>query len=116
MTDWGLEPFLKDKVVEPNDISFRRWTDGSKIGLTKLVPEFRSKYGAPYWVVHRAHFHRALHDLATDLGVNISTACRIIEYDEKTPSVSLADGTQRTADLIIAADGNVLRIHVLIFN
>lgn len=103
--DWGVEAFFEDKVVEPKDITFRRWVNGKAIGLTKLVPDFRSKYGAPYWVIHRAHFHQALHNLAVKLGAKITTACRVVDYDEKTPSVTLADGTQRTADLIVAADG-----------
>ncbi|KAH0279191.1 hypothetical protein KCU91_g1931, partial [Aureobasidium melanogenum] len=114
LMEWGVEPFFQNKVVEPNDITFRRWADGNAIGLTKLVPEFRSKYGAPYWVIHRAHFHQALHDLAVELGAKITTACRIVDYDEKTPSVTMVDGTQRTADLIIAADGikSIARKHI----
>lgn len=112
--EWGLEPFLGDKVSEPEAITFRRWQDGTTIGLTKLVPDFRAKYGAPYLVVHRAHFHQALYELALELGVKVHTTSEVIDYDQSEPSVTLSDGTQRTADIIIASDGRLDCEHVCV--
>jgi 2-polyprenyl-6-methoxyphenol hydroxylase-like FAD-dependent oxidoreductase len=91
--------------VEPDGITFRRWQDGDSIGFTKLVPEFRDTYGAPYYVVHRAHFHEALHQLALKLGITIRLKAKVTEFNESIPSVALTDGTSVTADLVIAADG-----------
>lgn len=105
LLEWGLEPFLKSKVVEPHDITFRRWQDGSAIGYTKLIPEFRDTYRAPYYVVHRAHFHEALRQLANSLGVMIKLGAKVVAYDEHAPSVTLADGAVLYADLVVAADG-----------
>ena len=105
-----MEPFLKSSVVEPDGITFRRWLDGTAIGYTKLVPEFRENFGAPYYVIHRAHFHDALYRRAVELGVHVKVGSRVENYDLDAPSVSLVNGETLHADLIIAADG---KHHVL---
>ena len=98
---------MKDNVVEPDAIRFRRWKNGDPIGLTKLVPDFRTKYKAPYYVVHRAHFHEAMYQLALSLGVTVKVGHKVIEYDESVPSVTLSDGSGTLkADLVVAADGS----------
>ena len=86
-------------------MTFRRWKDGQAIAFTKLVPEFRDNFGAPYYVVHRAHFHSALYERALELGVVVRLNSKIIEYDLDTPSVSIGDGVAISADLVVAADG-----------
>jgi salicylate hydroxylase len=101
----GLDPYLEKYVTEPETISFRRWESGDVIGLTKLIPNFRETFGAPYYVIHRANFHTALHERALDLGVCVKLAARVVKYDSQAGSITLADGTSASADLIIAADG-----------
>jgi salicylate hydroxylase len=86
-------------------MSFRRWETGDVIGYTKLVPDFQQTYQAPYYVIHRADFHMALHNCATDLGVATQLNTKVVDYDPKTPSINLEDGSKVTADIIIAADG-----------
>jgi salicylate hydroxylase len=102
---WGLEPFLAPYVVEPSNIYFRRWEDGSVIGNTRLVPQFSENFGAPYYVIHRAHFHDALHRQALKLGVQVMINSRVEAYDPSKPSITLADGRSFGADLVVAADG-----------
>ncbi|KAB5523029.1 hypothetical protein GE09DRAFT_1065478 [Coniochaeta sp. 2T2.1] len=102
---WGMEPLLASKAVEPRGMTFRRWATGRPIAYTKLVPDFREKFQAPYYVVHRAHLHEALHETAVKLGVTIKLNHRVAEYDESVPSVTTSDGTTMRADLIVAADG-----------
>jgi len=86
-------------------MAFRRWDTGSVIGYTKLVPEFRDNFKAPYYVVHRAHFHSALYRRALELGVEVKIASKVEKYDLESPSVELANGMVMHADLIVAADG-----------
>ncbi len=106
LAGWGLEPFMKDNVVEPDAITFRRWANGDAIGLTKLIPDFRTKYKAPYYVVHRAHFHNAMYQLALSLGITVKVGHKVVDYDESVPSVTLSDGGGTLeADLVVAADG-----------
>ncbi|KFZ11099.1 hypothetical protein V501_04900 [Pseudogymnoascus sp. VKM F-4519 (FW-2642)] len=102
---WGVGTFLEPHVVEPNGMTFRRWEDGSTIGYTKLVPDFRKNFKAPYYVVHRAHFHDALYQRALELGVEVRLASRVENYDLSKPSLTLRSGEVIFADLIVAADG-----------
>ncbi|KAJ5889153.1 hypothetical protein N7504_009963 [Penicillium tannophilum] len=101
----GLKPYLKPYVTEPESISFRRWQTGSVIGNTKLVPDFTNNFAAPYYVIHRAHFHSALCQRVQDMGIEIKLGVRIENYDPVAGSITLADGTTCTGDLVIAADG-----------
>jgi salicylate hydroxylase len=86
-------------------MTFRRWLDGKEIGYTKLVPEFRENFHAPYYVIHRAHFHDALYRRALELGVEVKVASRVVKYDMDAPSVEMANGETLQADLIVASDG-----------
>jgi salicylate hydroxylase len=102
---WGVDHFLEGKVVEPENISFRRWKSGEVIGYTKLVPDFREIFDAPYYVVHRAHFHDALYRRAVELGVIVRTGAKVVDYDLDAPSITLEDGSKHLADLVVAAEG-----------
>jgi salicylate hydroxylase len=102
---WGLGPHLAAHVVEPESINFRRWEDGNIIGFTKLTPDFRQSFDAPYYVVHRAHFHNAMYQLAKELGVEVVLDAKISYYDAEAPAVELENGRIHKADLVIAADG-----------
>jgi salicylate hydroxylase len=86
-------------------MTFRRWANGDPIAYTRLSPDFEDRYGAPYYVIHRADFHRALCRRAEDLGVKIVTDSRVTDYDESIPSAKTYDGREYRADLVIAADG-----------
>jgi salicylate hydroxylase len=96
---------LQKHVVEPENITIRRWQDGSPIGFTRLKPDFRIKFHAPYYLVHRAHFHDAMHQLAVKSGADVKVAHKVVDYDENVPSVRIENGQIFTADLIVAADG-----------
>ncbi|KAL2436788.1 FAD-dependent monooxygenase OpS4 [Exophiala dermatitidis] len=102
---WGLRPFLESKVVTPADIAFRRWENGAVIGLTRLVPEFEENFDAPYWVVHRAHFHEAMYRLAVKLGVEVVINSKVMDYDIEKPSITVEGGKTYTADLVVSSDG-----------
>jgi salicylate hydroxylase len=105
LLQWGIAPYLEAKAVEPAGITVRRWKDGRAIGYTGLLPQHRERYGAPYWVVHRADLHGAMVRLAGERGVEIQTACHVVGYEEVGGAVTLADGRTVAADLVVAADG-----------
>ncbi|KAF2729514.1 FAD/NAD(P)-binding domain-containing protein [Polyplosphaeria fusca] len=105
LVKWGLLPYLQDQAIEPGAIRLRRWQDGSIIGLTQLVPDFRQAFGAPYLVVHRANLQLAMYRLALDLGIDVRVNSGIKEYDAETPSITTDDGKVWVADLVVAADG-----------
>lgn len=103
--DLGLDPHLAKTAVEPESMTFHRWENGAPIARTKLVPEFQQRFHAPYYVIHRADFHQALHDRAIELGVILKLGHKVTSYDRDAPSVTIENGTVVEADLIVAADG-----------
>ena len=40
-----------------------------------------------------------------DLGVEVRTGCKVVDFDFDTPSVTLLDDSKYTADLVVAAEG-----------
>lgn len=106
---WGLGPHLDGIAVEPESIAIRRWESGDLIGWTQLIPDFQRSFGAPYYVIHRAHLHDALHKLAMELGVKVELGSTVVDYDLDTPSLTLENGSVRHGDLIIGADGKISR-------
>lgn len=75
------------------------------LSTTTLRCNFREKYSAPYYVVHRAGLQGALYECAKDLGVDIRLGAGVSKYDEKGAIVFLENGEVHTADLVVAADG-----------
>ncbi|ROV90349.1 hypothetical protein VMCG_09711 [Cytospora schulzeri] len=102
---WGVMNRLVKRAVQPANINFRRWQNGAIIGVTDLSSDFGAQYGAPYYVVHRAHLHAALYEQAVDLGVKMRLNSKVDAYDTDTGSVVLSDGNTFQGDLVVAADG-----------
>lgn len=48
---------------------------------------------------------QALHQRAVDLGVEVRTGCKVVDFDFDMPCVILLDGSKHVADIIVAAEG-----------
>lgn len=105
LLQWGLGPYLQGKAVEPQAVRMRRWQSGEIISLTKLSPEFRSKYGAPYYVIHRADLQLAMYERALELGVEVKVNAGVEFFFAESAKIMLENGELHFADLIVAADG-----------
>ncbi len=70
--------------------------------------DFRTRFGNPYAVVHRADLHGVLVDgcRAHDL-IDLRTSARVVDYDQDGDGVSavLADGERVAGAALIGADG-----------
>lgn len=65
-----------------------------------------SQYGAPYYHIHRADFHKLLFDItASNVTLRLSSTVVKCDPGPDSPSVTLATGEVIKADLIIGADG-----------
>ncbi|KUI64272.1 3-hydroxybenzoate 6-hydroxylase 1 [Cytospora mali] len=111
---WGVMKHLAQSSVQPENINFRRWQNGAIIGVTELSSQFSSQYGAPYYVVHRAHLHAALHTRAVELGVKIRLNSKVDTYNPEIASIVLSDGSRFQGDLVVAADGVKSRARSLV--
>jgi salicylate hydroxylase len=108
---WGVFEYLRKWTVKPEAINFRRWENGNIIGYTSLGKTFVEDFEVPYYVVHRAHFHEAMHQRALELGVAIRLNNRVVQYREQMGSVELANGSIVQGDLVVAVDGRLDVIH-----
>jgi len=56
----GLTERLKPSIVQPSAIRLRSGRSGREIATMPLDAATLERYGAPYWVIHRADLHKAL--------------------------------------------------------
>jgi len=105
LLSWGLGPYLQELATEPEAIRMRRWEDGKVIGSTRLRPGFSERYGAPYYVVHRAGLQISMFKRAVELGVDVRLGSGVKTYDEEGAKVVLENREVHEADLVVAADG-----------
>ncbi|MHC2992703.1 monooxygenase [Pontibacter sp. HJ8] len=64
-----------------------------------------SKYGINNFVIHRADLHEVLLSHLHPESVVLGKRCESVEQQGEQVKVTFADGSQATADLLIAADG-----------
>ncbi|KAG9050167.1 hypothetical protein FS837_007281 [Tulasnella sp. UAMH 9824] len=104
---WGLGEALEKIAVMPEGIEFRRWQSGEKLGYAAWGNQFAKEYGAPYYHIHRADFHRLLYDLTIALKdqVTLRLKSHVSSIDPETPACKLSSGETVKCDLIIGADG-----------
>lgn len=106
---WGIFDDMKKYCVTPSRFVLRRWQDGDVLSTTPVNDEGYAKdtYGSPYWVAHRADFHRVLAKKAKDIGVTMQLDAFVdaLENMDTAPVAVLSNGSRVDADLIIACDG-----------
>lgn len=101
---WGLAKRLEEVAVKPESLTLRRWCTGETLAWTRWGDSMEKNYGAPYYHIHRADFHRMMYDLAEPY-VKIRTNCRVVAMDPSIPTLTLRSGEVVHADLVIGADG-----------
>lgn len=101
----GLGDRLRDVAVEPDAVEMRRWDDGGVLQRTELGAACRSRFGAPYHTVHRAHLHSTLFSLVPAGRVHLGVRLTAVTQDEDEARLHLSDGTTVAADLVVGADG-----------
>ncbi|MFJ3673182.1 FAD-dependent oxidoreductase [Streptomyces sp. NPDC090106] len=101
----GLLAAVEAWAHRPPYVSFRRWSDGTEICRFPLGREAEDEFGAPYLQVHRADLHTALAGAVPRASVRLGTAVTGVDQDERSASVTTADGERLDADLVVAADG-----------
>lgn len=111
---WGLGKRVQEVGVKPEGLNLRRWCTGETVGWTRWGDTIEEEYGAPYYHIHRADFHRMLYELA-EPQCTIRTNCRVVSMDTSKPTLTLESGEVVHADLVIGADGvkSTLRQYVV---
>lgn len=100
---WGLGDALEKIAVQPEAVVLRRYDTGERVGYTKWGTRML-EYGAPYYHIHRADFHKLLYDLAAP-NMNLRLKATVVHVDPDAPSVTLSSGEVVHGDLVVGADG-----------
>ncbi|NBC35989.1 FAD-dependent oxidoreductase [Novosphingobium sp. FSY-8] len=88
--------------VEPTKQRIQHWQDGrTLVGFDRSGQ--RAKYGAPYITVHRADIHEVIMGAARKAGVDMREGAAVVSSEGTT--VTLADGSTVSGDVLIGADG-----------
>ncbi|KAK1594749.1 FAD dependent oxidoreductase [Colletotrichum navitas] len=113
---WGLGPTLSPLATRPSTLSVHRY-DGTRLLAheSRLQETIQSRYGHPFWGLHRVELQRALVDRCTALGVEIHLSARVRSVDFARAVVTIAqedsDGASGThsvdigGDVVVCADG-----------
>ncbi len=103
----GLENRLRAEGCLPQSLSIRRWRTGAVIAESALGDEILSRFGFPYYHMHRADLMQALVDAASEAS-NVVLHCgvRVTGFEQNDDEVRLrAGGTNYTGDVLVGADG-----------
>lgn len=105
----GLEPQLKAAGYQPRSVVVRDWDDGRELRRTPL-DNAEAKYGAGYYLMHRADFLQMLSVAIPGVTIELGARVEAVASDDRQAVVTLAGGKQFEADLIVGCDG----IHSLV--
>jgi salicylate hydroxylase len=111
----GLESALRRVWCEPAGKEIRLWNTGETWKLFDLGAESVARYGAPYFMIHRADLHQVLIDAVRTMrpdAIRLDARGIGVADDGRSVSLHLANGERATGDALIAADG----VHSLIRN
>ena len=109
----GLEDAIRAVWSEPAGKEIRLWNSGETWKLFDLGTESVARYGAPYFMIHRADLHTALIDAVRALkpdAIRLGARATGFKDDGKTVTLHLASGEHMTGDALIGADGVHSRI------
>jgi salicylate hydroxylase len=104
----GLEGAIRAVWSVPSAKEIRLWNTGQTWKLFDLGAESVARYGAPYFMIHRADLHGVLIDAVRALApdaIRLDTRCTGFKDDGTRVTLHLADGTRVAGDALIGADG-----------
>jgi salicylate hydroxylase len=109
----GLEDAIRRVWCEPTGKEIRLWNTGETWKLFDLGVESVARYGAPYFMIHRADLHRVLIDAVQALAPNaihLDTRVTGFHDDGNSITLQLANGARISGDIVGGADGVHSRI------
>ena len=101
----GLGEALARLAVYPEGRDYRAWDDGDRLYWTPLGGRAQAHFGAPYYHAHRADLLDVLLGGLGDQGFRLNSHLDRFEQDAHGVTITLADGSAVTGDVLIGADG-----------
>src|SRR3954462_4162128 len=104
----GLEDAVRRVWCEPAGKEIRLWNTGETWKLFDLGAESGARYGAPYFMIHRADLHGVLIDAVrarSPDAIRLNARCTGFEDDGRDVTLHLANGERVIGDALVGADG-----------
>src|SRR4051794_8853360 len=104
----GLEDAIRQVWCEPAGKEIRLWNSGETWKLFDLGAESVARYGAPYFMIHRADLHGVLIDAVRALApdaIRLNARCTGFSDDGRAVTLHLANGEDVVGDALVGADG-----------
>jgi salicylate hydroxylase len=101
----GLGEALARVAVYAEGRDYRAWDAGERLYYTPLGARAEAHFGAPYYHAHRADLLDVLLGGLGETGFRLNAHVERFEQDANGVTVTLADGTKITGDVLIGADG-----------
>jgi salicylate hydroxylase len=107
----GLEKHLVERVVAPDEINIIAARSGRPIVRLPLGASAQKRYGAPYWIVHRADLQAALLERvreSPDIDLRLGAPFEDVAVDANGVTVVCSRGLEREsrqALALVGADG-----------
>jgi len=113
----GLETALRGVWCEPAGKEIRLWNTGETWKLFDLGAVSVARYGAPYFMMHRADLHRTLIGAVNALDpatIHLNSRCVGAADDGNGITLELEGGRRVTGDALIGADGVHSRVRSIL--
>ena len=101
----GLGESLARVAVYAEGRDYRAWDAGERLYYTPLGARAEAHFGAPYYHAHRADLLDVLLGGFGEKGFRLNAHVERFEQDANGVTVTFADGTNITGDVLIGADG-----------
>ena len=101
----GLGDALARVTYYPEGRDYRAWDTADRLYYTPLGERAEARFGAPYYTAHRADLLDVLLGGLGREGFRLGSRIERFEQDADRVTVTLADGSTATGDILIGADG-----------
>jgi salicylate hydroxylase len=107
----GLEPHLRHYVVRPEELRVMNARTGRVLARAPLAGMVEERYGAPYWVVHRADLQAVLVDaIRANPEIHLHLETRVEDFaihrnGVTASTISAAGSAEERGMALVGADG-----------
>lgn len=104
----GLEAAIRERYSLIDGKIVRLWNTGQSWKLFDLGPVSVERYGFPYFMMHRADLHGILVDAVearSPGAIRLNKRATAATTDDRSATVTFADGSTATGDVLVGADG-----------
>lgn len=101
----GIGEYVRETAARPTHRISRDGLTGEETSRLQMSDAAEKKYGAPQLTIHRADLLKALQDGLPSERIHLGRSCTGVELGSDEATIRFADGTRRSFDLVIGADG-----------